>query len=117
MNTVEIRKAALSAAIEKTNMPEIATQIGDASFIVPVEVEGATRYVEFKATVKNKDNKEGIELLDIDLPFNFIAPKQGDIVVDGKKKFISYMQSLVLQLRAKYGVFGKMVMSRATFKL
>lgn len=68
-----------------------------------------------KATVKNKDNKEGIELLDIDLPFNFITPKSGDIVVDGKKKFISYMQSLVLQLRAKYGVFGKMVMSRATF--
>lgn len=58
MNTVEIRKAALSAAIEKANMHEIATQIGDASFIVPVEVEGVTRYVEFKATVKNnKDTK------------------------------------------------------------
>ena len=66
MNTVEIRKAALSAAIEKTNMPEIATQIGDASFIVPVEVEGATRYVEFKATVKNNKDTKTVKAFDID---------------------------------------------------
>lgn len=66
MNTVEIRKAALSAAIEKTNMHEIATQIGDASFIVPVEVEGATRYVEFKATVKNNKDTKTVKAFDID---------------------------------------------------
>lgn len=66
MNTVEIRKAALSAAIEKTNMPEIATQIGDASFVVPVEVEGVTRYVEFKATVKNNKDTKTVKAFDID---------------------------------------------------
>ena len=66
MNTVEIRKAALSAAIEKTNMPEIATQIGDASFIVPVEVEGTTRYVEFKATVKNNKDTKTVKAFDLD---------------------------------------------------
>ena len=66
MNTVEIRKAALSAAIEKTNMPEIATQIGDASFIVPVEVEGVTRYVEFKATVKNNKDTKTVKAFDLD---------------------------------------------------
>ena len=66
MNTVEIRKAALSTAIEKTNMPEIATQIGDASFIVPVEVEGVTRYVEFKATVKNNKDTKTVKAFDID---------------------------------------------------
>ena len=65
MNTVEIRKAALSAAIEKTNMPEIATQIGDASFIVPVEVEGVTRYVEFKATVKNNKDTKTVKAFDL----------------------------------------------------
>lgn len=66
MNTVEIRKAALSAAIEKTNMLEIATQIGDASFIVPVEVEGVTRYVEFKATVKNNKDTKTVKAFDLD---------------------------------------------------
>ena len=66
MNTVEIRKAALSAAIEKTNMPEIATQIGDASFVVPVEVEGVTRYVEFKATVKNNKDTKTVKAFDLD---------------------------------------------------
>ena len=66
MNTVEIRKAALSAAIEKTNMSEIATQISDASFIVPVEVEGVTRYVEFKATVKNNKDTKTVKAFDLD---------------------------------------------------
>lgn len=66
MNTTEIRKAALSTAIEKTNMSEIATQIGDASFIVPVEVEGVTRYVEFKATVKNNKDTKTVKAFDLD---------------------------------------------------
>ena len=68
-----------------------------------------------KATVKNKDNNEGIELLDIDLPFHFITPSSSDVVVDGKKMYISYLRAKMLELRAKFGVFGKMVMSRATF--
>ena len=66
MNTVEIRKAALSTAIEKTNMSEIATQIGDASFVVPVEVEGVTRYVEFKATVKNNKDTKTVKAFNLD---------------------------------------------------
>lgn len=67
MNTTEIRKAALSAAINKTNFNEIAVQIGDAAFIVPVEVEGeGTRYVEFKATVKNNKDTKTVKAFDID---------------------------------------------------
>ena len=67
MNTTEIRKAALSTAIDKTNFNEIAIQIGDASFVVPVEVEGGgTRYVEFKATVKNNKDTKTVKAFDID---------------------------------------------------
>ena len=71
MNTTEIRKAALSAAINKTNFNEIAIQIGDAAFIVPVEVEGeGTRYVEFKATVKNNKDTKTVKAFDIDEAIN-----------------------------------------------
>ena len=71
MNTTEIRKAALSAAINKTNFNEIAVQIGDAAFIVPVEVEGeGTRYVEFKATVKNNKDTKTVKAFDIDEAIN-----------------------------------------------
>ena len=71
MNTTEIRKAALSAAINKTNFNEIAIQIGDASFIVSVEVEGeGTRYVEFKATVKNNKDTKTVKAFDIDEAIN-----------------------------------------------
>ena len=71
MNTTEIRKAALSAAIDKTNFNEIAIQIGDASFVVPVEVESeGTRYVEFKATVKNNKDTKTVKAFDIDEAVN-----------------------------------------------
>ena len=71
MNTTEIRKAALSAAIDKTNFNEIAIQIGDASFVVPVEIEGeGTRYVEFKATVKNNKDTKTVKAFDIDEAIN-----------------------------------------------
>ena len=71
MNTTEIRKAALSAAIDKTNFNEIAIQIGDASFVVPVGVEGeGTRYVEFKATVKNNKDTKTVKAFDIDEAIN-----------------------------------------------
>lgn len=68
-----------------------------------------------KATVKNKDNADGIELLDIELPFHFITPESSDVIVDGKKMYISYLRTKVQELKAKFGDFGKMVMSRATF--
>ena len=71
MNTTEIRKAVLSAAIDKTNFNEIAIQIGDAAFIVPVEVEGeGTRYVEFKATVKNNKDTKTVKAFNIDEAVN-----------------------------------------------
>ena len=71
MNTTEIRKAALSAAIDKTNFNEIALQLGDASFVVPVEVKGeGTRYVEFKATVKNNKDTKTVTAFDIDEAIN-----------------------------------------------
>lgn len=63
-----------------------------------------------KSTVYMADNKENIELLDIKLPFHIIKP-----TVDAKAKFISYMQAELEQLKSKYGVFSKMIMSRATF--
>ncbi len=67
------------------------------------------------ATIKNKDNADGVELLDISLPFHFVTPTSADVIVDSKFKFISYMQSLVASLKPQYGTFEKMVMSRATF--
>ena len=71
MNTTEIRKAALSTAIDKTNFNEIAIQIGDAAFIIPVEVEGeGTRYVEFKATVKNNKDTKTVKAFNIDEAVN-----------------------------------------------
>lgn len=55
-----------------------------------------------KATVKNKDDRkdtDAADLLNIDLP----------------SKFISYLQDQFNQLKAQYGVFTKMIMTRATF--
>lgn len=66
-----------------------------------------------KATVKNKDDRkdhDAADLLNIDLPFKFIVP---EIAV--KPKFISYLQDQLNQLKAQYGVFSKMIMTRATF--
>ena len=63
-----------------------------------------------KAEVHNADNKEGIKVLDIDLPFHFLKPG-----ADVKDKFITYLQSQTAELRAKFGVFSKMIMSRGTF--
>lgn len=69
-----------------------------------------------EATVKNKDNNEaGVELLNISLPFKFIKPESSDITSDGKKMMISYLQNKILELRPQFGVFEKMIMSRATF--
>lgn len=67
------------------------------------------------ATVKNKDNADGVELLDISLPFKFITPTAQDAIVDSKLKFILYIQNEIQKLRAQYGVFEKMIMTRGTF--
>lgn len=63
-----------------------------------------------KAKVHLADNKENIELLDIDLPFKFLKP---EVVV--RTTFISYLKEQIEALKAKYGVFSKMIMSRGTF--
>lgn len=63
-----------------------------------------------KAEVHLADNKEGISLLDISLPFHFIKPEAAV-----KDTFITFLQEQIAALRAKYGVFSKMIMSRGTF--
>lgn len=64
-----------------------------------------------KAQVKNKDdNAGGIDLLDIKLPFKFITPEAGT-----KANFITYLQTTINELKAVYGTFPKMIMSRGTF--
>ena len=63
-----------------------------------------------KAAVHMADNKENLKVLDIELPFHYITPDAAE-----KNKFISYLQSQIEQLKARYGVFRKMVMSRASF--
>ena len=71
------------------------------------------------ATVRNKDKAQSdahaTEFLDIDLPFNFITPSQGDIVSDSKKVVISYLQKKISELAPDYGKYEKMIMNRATF--
>lgn len=67
------------------------------------------------ASVKNKDNPSGTELLDIELPFRFITPVSGDVIVDSKKMYISYLRTKIAELKATFGAFGKMIMSRGTF--
>lgn len=63
-----------------------------------------------KAKVHLADNKENIELLDIDLPFKFLKPEAAV-----RTTFISYLKEQIEALKAKYGVFSKMIMSRGTF--
>lgn len=63
-----------------------------------------------KAKVHLADNKENIELLDIDLPFKFLKAEAAV-----RTTFISYLKEQIEALKAKYGVFSKMIMSRGTF--
>ena len=67
------------------------------------------------ATVKNKDNADGVELLDISLPFHFITPTKAEVIDDSKMYFITWLQRKLADLQPQYGKFGKMIMSRATF--
>lgn len=63
-----------------------------------------------KTAVYMADNKENLKILDIELPFHIITPEATE-----KNKFVSYLQAQIEQLKARYGVFQKMVMSRASF--
>jgi hypothetical protein len=63
-----------------------------------------------KATVKNDDNPQGIELLDMELPVERVTPSVPDGV-----KFISYLKTLIEGLAVKIGRFSVMEMSRSTF--
>lgn len=55
-----------------------------------------------KAKVHLADNKENIEVLDIDLPFHFITPEASE-----KDKFISYLKEQIEALKVKYGFFQR----------
>lgn len=63
-----------------------------------------------KASVKFADNKEGIEMLDMELPVNRLTPASGD-----KTNFISYLKAQVENLRTSIGLFSVMEMNRKTF--
>lgn len=63
------------------------------------------------ADVKNKDNNvDGVDLLKIDLPFKVITPATTD-----KTNFVTYLLGQINALKADYGTFIKMIMTRATF--
>ena len=70
------------------------------------------------AVVKNKDNRSdpnAADLLNISLPLHFINPTSSDITSGGKRMFVSYLMKQIENLRPKFGSFGKMIMTRATF--
>lgn len=71
-----------------------------------------------KAEVKNKDNSKDLDapdVLNIELPFDFVVPTPSQVTVDSKLKFISYLREELASLAPDYGKFQKMAMSRATF--
>lgn len=73
-----------------------------------------------EATVYNKDaaitsGQTSNKLLEIALPFNFVKPTSADVVVDGKNKFISYLREKLQSLAPDFGVYSKMIMTRASF--
>lgn len=63
-----------------------------------------------KASVRNADNPNGIELIDMTLPVERITPAASD-----KDNFITYLKSRIEALRPTLGRFAVMEMSRATF--
>ena len=72
-------------------------------------MEGALRSTG-KASVKVADNPQGIELVDIELPFHVETPQTSD-----KDHFVKYLMELVVKLRTKFGRFTSMEMNRSTF--
>lgn len=63
-----------------------------------------------KAQVKFGDNKEGIELIDIEIPVNKKTATSG-----ADNKIVSYLRGITEELRPKVGRFAVMEMSRKTF--
>ncbi|MDO5106031.1 hypothetical protein [Capnocytophaga sp.] len=63
-----------------------------------------------KATVKLGDNKEGIELIDIELPVIKHEPTSSD-----KANFIDYLKEKIEAMRSQVGTFAVMEMTRKTF--
>lgn len=72
-----------------------------------------------RAVVRNKDKavseNNATEFLNIELPFNVLTPQNGDVVVDGKKKLVSYLMAKLNELAPDFGKYQKMLMSRGTF--
>ena len=63
-----------------------------------------------KAEVKLADNPEGIELIDIELPFVAKAP-----LIASQSAFITYLKEQIEILKTSVGLFSVMEMSRTTF--
>lgn len=63
-----------------------------------------------KVSITNAKNPQGIELIEINLPYKFLTP-----AIDDKTGFISYLQTEVTKLKPTHGTFSIMEMSRATF--
>lgn len=58
MNTTATRAAAVASAVSELNLATCGVQIDTNEFVYPVDVEGVTRYVGIKLSVKNnKDTK------------------------------------------------------------
>ena len=62
------------------------------------------------ASVKNADNPNGVELVDIELPVNLVTPTTAD-----KGNFVSYIKGADEKLRPIVGRFSTMLMTRSTF--
>ena len=75
----------------------------------------AAKPADQKAAMEEIVNFLADDYRQITLPFNFIKPKSGDVVVDGKNMFISYLREKLHSLAPDYGVYAKMVMTRASF--
>lgn len=63
-----------------------------------------------EASIALADNPEGIALLDMELPVHKITP-----ALSVKNYFIAYLKAQIEGLKAKFGKFGFMEMSRKTF--
>ena len=63
-----------------------------------------------KGEVRLADNKEGVTLIDMELPVIKFDPTSAE-----KPKFISYLQKIVEETRVNVGSFAAMEMSRTTF--
>ncbi len=63
-----------------------------------------------KASVTVADNENGVSLVDMEIPVNILTPRSEE-----KTKFISYLKAQLETLKAKYGRYAFMEMSRSTF--